>query len=186
LIGASYIVTALLLSYCLMFLLHKYETMYENFLDNSIKDTLTSVFNRSVLDEVIEIAETQYGDKDIDYALVMLDIDRFKALNDEHGHMAGDVVLQNFAECIRKSVRATDYVVRYGGDEFLLMLPGASQSNVETILRRIEMELAINPFLQTDFEVTFSRGMAHRSACENPAQLIAYADKRMYEYKQAS
>ena len=93
--------------------------------------------------------------------------------------------MQNFADCVRESVRTTDYVLRYGGDEFLLMLPGATVNNVNMIYERIEKAVADNPFLQAEFEVTFSRGLAHRSQHDDKEQLIAAADRHMYEYKQA-
>lgn len=183
--GTTFIIAATVIAYSLLFLLHKYENLYEHFLDNAVKDKLTGVFNRHMLDEVMALGEAQYMSDGADYAVVMLDIDRFKALNDKYGHAAGDVVLQNFAAGIRQSIRITDYVLRYGGDEFLLMLPGATISNVETIFDRIETAIADNPFLQAELTVTFSRGFAYRSHCNDMQQLIAEADKRMYAYKQA-
>ena len=182
-VSASVLVASYLIAFSLAFLLTKYERMYEQFLNSSVKDKLTGALNRRALDDVISTGETQYNESQMDYAVVMLDIDKFKALNDTHGHAAGDTVLRNFAECVRQSVRATDYVVRYGGDEFLLMLPGATMENVQAVYRRIEEAIAQNPTLTEGFKVSFSRGLAYRSQHQSSEQLINAADKRMYASK---
>lgn len=182
--ASTFLIVAAMLSYSLLSLLAKYENLYELFLNQSIKDKLTGTYNRRVLDEVIRLGEEQFESNQTDYALAMLDIDRFKSLNDKHGHMAGDVVLQNFAESIRQSVRSSDYVLRYGGDEFLIMLPNASDKNVEMILERIKENIIRNQFVRSDFHVTFSRGFVKRSECHSDKDLVAAANRRMYVDKQ--
>ena len=115
--------------------------------------------------------------------LAMLDIDRFKQMNDEFGHIMGDVVLKEFAACIKENLRATDFIVRYGGDEFLVILTYAGLDDATRIFGRIEK--AMNEKLTHDFDITFSRGFARRSESDTAQALIALADQRMYQYKTA-
>lgn len=180
----TFLIVAAMLSYSLLSLLAKYEKLYERFLNESIKDKLTGVYNRRVLDDVICLGEEQFKSNQTDYALAMLDIDRFKSLNDKFGHMAGDVVLQNFAQTIRKSVRSSDYVLRYGGDEFIIMLPNVSDKNVETVLEQIKQNIIRNPFVPSDFNITFSCGFVKRSECRSDKELVAAADRQMYADKE--
>ncbi len=98
----------------------------ESLRDQAVRDGLTSVFNRRFMEEslVREIAKAKRSLSPL--SVVMLDLDYFKQFNDEFGHEAGDILLQRFADLMRASFREADVVCRYGGDEFVLMLPGAS------------------------------------------------------------
>lgn len=98
----------------------------ESLRDQAVRDGLTNVFNRRFMEEslVREIAKAKRSLSPL--SVVMLDLDYFKQFNDEFGHEAGDVMLQKFADLMRASFREADVVCRYGGDEFVLMLPGAS------------------------------------------------------------
>lgn len=98
----------------------------ENLLAKSIRDPLTGLFNRRFLDEALPLEEARALRSNSVLCVVMFDLDRFKALNDSYGHDAGDVALKTFARLLQGSVRSTDIACRYGGEEFLLLLPGTS------------------------------------------------------------
>jgi diguanylate cyclase (GGDEF)-like protein len=109
--------------------------------EQAIRDPLTGLYNRRFLSEVLEreIARSKrYGHP---LTLVMADLDDFKAVNDRYGHLVGDAVLRRVAEVLQKSVRAGDFVFRYGGDEFVLVLPETG-SGGEEVLRRLQQEVA--------------------------------------------
>jgi len=100
----------------------------------STRDTLTGLYNRRSMEQLmareVALAERHGGS----LSLVMIDMDKFKEINDEHGHAAGDHMLRAFADCVRITLRKTDLAFRYGGDEFLIALP---QTGVDQALDRI-------------------------------------------------
>ena len=181
--SVAFFVAIVLIAFYMMFMLKKYDQMHNMFLNGSIRDELTRMLNRSVLDVVIEYVETFYQSKQMDYVMIMIDVDNFKKLNDEYGHVVGDIVLRNTAECIREHMREEDFVIRYGGDEFLVVLLGASTENAKRIFERVENEQKCRSLL--DFNITVSRGYAERSECKTPKEVIELADKRMYENKES-
>lgn len=143
----------------------------------SLTDPLTRLPNRRQLLMVLErsIAAARRGDA---LTLAMLDLDGFKAVNDRHGHQAGDEVLLRFAGVLAREARESDLVVRYGGDEFLIVMPGADAASAEALLRRIRLRL--------QGEIPFSAGVAeHTLEVQTSDQLIAAADAALYRTKHA-
>ncbi len=179
--STAFFISIVLIAFYMLFMLKKYDLMHDKFLHGSIKDDLTRVFSRSVLGVIIDYAEKQYHSKKTDYVMIMIDVDNFKKLNDEFGHIVGDIVLRNTAVCIRDHMREEDFVVRYGGDEFLVVLIGTSIASASKILDRINEEQKCERLL--DFHITFSRGFAARSECGSAEEVIKLADKRMFEDK---
>jgi diguanylate cyclase (GGDEF)-like protein len=175
---------ALALSLIIVFLektKQKNSEISRSLLDSSICDDLTKLYNRRAVELIFGMVEERYQNKEMDYTVLMLDIDRFKHANDQYGHAEGDAALQAVAACIQGAIRTTDYAVRYGGDEFLIVLPLATQEGVRLIRERIETSLREVKALP--FPVSVSTGSARRSECEHRDALIALADARMYEAK---
>ena len=121
--------------------------------------------------------------------LIMVDVNRFKEINDRYGHQMGDKILTSVAGLLVDEVRTTDFVVRYGGDEFLIVLP---ETNGETEAVRDRIQKAVSRRNQTnelvDFPVTIAVGTAHwepRSG-RTIEELLGEADARMYEDKRSS
>ena len=118
----------------------------------------------------------------------MIDVNHFKEINDRHGHQVGDEVLQEVANLLQRQVRESDVVVRYGGDEFLLILI-ETNGETEQVKQRILEEAARRneSKLVFDFSVTFSIGSAHWSPEDSRPveEVLAEADKRMYESKRS-
>jgi len=131
---------------------------------------------------VMQLCQASTGQRR-EAVVLFADLDGFKNVNDTHGHHVGDRVLVAVAERIRESVRSLDVVARYGGDEFLLILPNASPEGGEVVARRIRR--AINEWAQTnriDFNVSIGIGHypSHGSDLES---VIASVDKAMYRSK---
>jgi diguanylate cyclase (GGDEF)-like protein len=151
-------------------------------------DFLTSLVNRR---SFLEIAEIAYQRMKIDkgqLAIIMLDIDNFKNVNDRYGHKAGDTVLSAVASSIRKSLRQGDVAARYGGEEFIILVVGSSAEQALHIVERIRQavaQLAIQ-IEEVIIRITISLGLA----CMNPDQvlpldlLINFADQALYMAKQ--
>lgn len=149
-------------------------------------DLLTGVFNRYALAEMLEQEALRARRYDHPIGVLMVDVNRFKEVNDRFGHATGDKVLQLVAEVLCSSVRGTDYVVRYGGDEFLLLL---LETNGETQIVRdriIGTMSSQNPVdLPFDFPITLSIGIAHWMPSTNASieSVLSQADQAMYAEK---
>jgi diguanylate cyclase (GGDEF)-like protein len=153
----------------------------------AIRDALTGVYNRRRLIEEIDRADADASADGESFCICLLDLDRFKWINDSCGHAAGDDVLKVVAATIQQEVRKDDCFGRYGGEEFLLLLRhtglNGGQQFVERIRERIEaLELAS---LQGRARVTVSAGIAERRPGERCAQTISRADSALYAAKEA-
>jgi diguanylate cyclase len=151
------------------------------------EDQLTGTLNRRGLDEVFEreIAIRQRNGRPLTIAL--LDIDNFKALNDTYGHQAGDEALRHLARLIRQTIRPTDSVARFGGEEFLIMLPDSSLEESAEVIKRLQRSLTKHFFLHDNQKllITFSAGVTSHAPNESQADVIARADKALYQAKAA-
>ncbi len=183
--AAAYLVSISIITYALQLMISKLDKRYNTTLDAAVKDKLTGVLNRRGLDDVLAIAESNYTTKNIDYTVAMIDVDMLKEINDEFGHAHGDLLLKRLANCIERSVRTVDYVLRYGGDEFLVLLKNIPEERVDSVFMRIEGFLHEEYLAYKDFEVSFSRGFAQRKNCDSADSVVKMADKRMYEHKKS-
>ncbi|MNV22784.1 Diguanylate cyclase DosC [compost metagenome] len=151
-------------------------------------DPLTNVLNRrflpSVIGREISIARRQRTD----FSVLLLDIDHFKAINDEHGHSGGDQVLRQFAEVVHQACRSSDFVFRYGGEEFLVVLVDTGQESALATAEKLGAEIRRHRFAIADagsLHVTASIGVATFDGHPDYAYLIDRADKALYRAKQA-
>jgi diguanylate cyclase (GGDEF)-like protein len=148
-------------------------------------DELTSLANRRHMNEVLSAEERRQESRGQPTCIALLDIDFFKQVNDRFGHAAGDDVLRSFAGAARAELRASDVLARWGGEEFLLMLPNTEQAEAAVVLQRMaervgKLEM---PGLELGRRITFSAGLAARRADEALADTIGRADKALYQAK---
>jgi diguanylate cyclase len=150
-------------------------------------DALTLVGNRRALDDRITRCLDDFQRFGQVFAVVMIDLDKFKRFNDTYGHQVGDEVLRGVARILQRSFRDTDIVARYGGEEFAVLLPGASPEEARTAAARARkmIERAGFHFEGRRFQVTASLGIALVRQGEDAAGLIHRADAALYAAKNA-
>ncbi len=145
-------------------------------------DGLTGLWNRAWIDQFLvdEIARTQrYGSP---FAVILLDVDHFKQVNDTHGHLAGDAVLRQFGALLRDHVRSVDKVGRLGGEEFLIVLPGIGAEQAQAAARSLQQR--INSFeFETVRHKTASFGITEFKGDASSRALLERADRALYQAK---
>lgn len=144
-------------------------------------DPLTGLYNRRFAEQrlLAEIARSERNG--LPLTVLTLDLNKFKPINDTHGHQAGDKVLQEFAARLTRAIRGSDLAARLGGDEFLVVLPECTLEQLQLVLRRL------NPFevewQGQQISVTFSAGWKQYETGDRPEELLARADHALYENK---
>jgi diguanylate cyclase (GGDEF)-like protein len=153
----------------------------------SRRDTLTSLPNRRAFEEELAREVARVARSRAPLAVAILDVDRFKSVNDQYGHGAGDEVLRAVAARVAGTLRAGDLFARIGGEEFALLWPGADLSNAPEIAERVRASIADGPMSAggRSLWITASLGCAVRSDDESTSALLARADARLYEAKRA-
>lgn len=155
--------------------------------DEVSTDQLTQVANRRGLLSAFEAERSRQDRQGSPLAVALLDIDNFKRLNDELGHGAGDEALRTLAALVRRTLRPTDHVARFGGEEFVLLLPDTPVPEAQQVLTRLQRALTGGLFMheQKQVFVTFSAGVtAHREG-EGLAAALERADQALYEAKRS-
>jgi two-component system cell cycle response regulator len=159
-------------------------------LGQSLTDPLTGLGNRRRMQQDLDATHARAHRIDRPYAIAMFDIDHFKNYNDHYGHLAGDEALRHVAHCLDHAVRAGERIYRYGGEEFLLILPDATPTDATPAARRIQEAVTEAP-LPPDTRpngpstVTLSGGVACWTPDTNltSAQLLEYADQALFHAK---
>jgi len=153
--------------------------------DRVSTDSLTSVFSRSQIMESLEKSIHEVGDSGDGLSIIMLDIDCFKQVNDHYGHQAGDLVLKQLARRFMTSIRNADMIGRFGGEEFLAILPGADKDRSLQVAERIRTHTSSSPIKNDNglIDVTVSGGVATLSDGDDSKSLLARADKALYRAK---
>jgi len=146
-------------------------------------DALTGAGNRRRLDEALaaEVERCQRYQQPL--SVVIADLDHFKAVNDEYGHAAGDEVLKQFVILLRDHFRRTDLVARFGGEEFVVLLPATPLSSAATCVERIRHQLEARPLVERVGQVTASFGVAMLADGEDSEHLLRRADQALYRSK---
>ena len=149
----------------------------------SLIDPLTGILNRRGLEEEVARALAQAKRQDSPLSVLFIDLDRFKLINDTHGHDVGDVVLKEVATFLKEVVRASDIVARPSGDEFIIILPSSDLTEAEHVVSKIHKKASVRAFAQKVF-VSFSIGVASTSeGVRDIHELKKLADERMYKEK---
>jgi two-component system cell cycle response regulator len=151
-------------------------------------DSLTGCLNRRAVLETLDKEVTRSARQDAAIGVIMLDIDRFKGTNDTYGHLAGDAVLRETSKRMRDSVRSYDTVGRYGGEEFLIVVPGCGMKEIVDLAERLRACVAKEPIRagQDDIATTISLGVAIRdNELKDSEALLRAADEALYSAKHA-
>ncbi|MCK4830059.1 GGDEF domain-containing protein, partial [bacterium] len=160
--------------------------MYKQARDASMKDPLTGAMNRSSLDQTVhrEIDLARRHGKPL--SLMVIDLDHFKKINDTYGHNIGDKVLQGTVNCIQKTIRSSDILFRYGGEEFVVLLNNTSPEGAKLLAERIRLSVAKHECIygKTIVKTTVSLGIAKLDKDENGLSLFSRADAAMYRAKE--
>lgn len=158
--------------------------LYHKALTQARKDPLTEICNRAAFNEAIDKEYSSYRRHQADFTLMIIDIDHFKAVNDTHGHIAGDKVLKSVAKLIRSSIRRSDEVFRYGGEEFVVILSNTKQGGAKFIAERVRKEIEkLTVQLSQDIKVTASIGIASSELMQDVTETLEIADKALYQAK---
>jgi diguanylate cyclase (GGDEF)-like protein len=153
------------------------------------RDELTGLINRRRMLELLAEELKRERRLELPLCVALLDIDHFKRVNDTHGHQTGDEVLRHFAQVARASLRETDTLARWGGEEFLLLCPASTSAQAVIGLTRLRRQLADQPFTDTTNgaqiapPITFSAGIALHRPGESIEDTIARADQSLYQAK---
>ncbi|WP_116473276.1 diguanylate cyclase [Zobellella maritima] len=151
------------------------------------QDSLTGLLKHATIKEAVDMALANAHRDGYPITLAMLDIDFFKHVNDSYGHATGDVVISAVAMLLRQRLRRTDIIGRYGGEEFLAVLPGCDAASAHRIMDKIRQDFAQLPFSQGDtgFTCTLSVGLACTVSfpADIGAKLLAHADRALYMAK---
>jgi diguanylate cyclase (GGDEF)-like protein len=152
----------------------------------SMVDPLTSVWNRAGLDTILTRELEASAMRGSPLSLAMVDLDHFKAVNDKFGHGVGDTVLSEVARRLRVAARPVDSVARFGGEEFVVILPGCGAADARTVAERLRSRLADHPVVvgqSLQLDVTASIGIATAEPGEPPSVLLTRADVALYDAK---
>jgi two-component system, cell cycle response regulator len=156
-------------------------------IEMAVTDGLTGLHNRRYLDSHLQTLVDRALTRRRPLSLMIIDLDRFKAINDTHGHDGGDEVLREFAMRLRKSVRGIDLACRYGGEEFVVVMPDTEGHIGEKVAERIRASIEQTPFRiggRTELNVTISVGVAMlEPPHDTVATLMKRADMALYEAK---
>lgn len=155
--------------------------MVEKLAELSVTDELTSVANRRHLTQKLEEEVARSSRTGHLFALLMIDLDHFKEVNDKHGHQTGDEVLKQCAAALQQTARATDFVGRYGGEEFCVVLPETAPSGARRVAEKLREAVKALP----DPVPTISVGVAFWEPRSSVADLLRRADAALYKAKEA-
>lgn len=152
----------------------------------SITDGLTGLHNRKKLDDILTDQLARFKRNQRSFAILLIDIDHFKRLNDTYGHLAGDQVLASVADTLLRSIRSIDFAARYGGEEFVIVLPETTLSDARDMAERIRQHVrdTVCQFENHSIGVTLSIGVAEsRGDDDTTDAVIARADQMLYQAK---
>ncbi|MGF2735731.1 GGDEF domain-containing protein [Marinobacter sp. DUT-1] len=177
----SFVATALVVSACAFFFAIRNEDQRRRLEHLATIDPLTGVKNRRAMDEELAIAQAHASRTGLSCALILLDIDHFKKINDEHGHSVGDAVLVDLVNVLRKNTRKSDQLFRYGGEEFVLLLPDAT--GIKTVIGNLQ-QLLRNHVKHPGGSITASFGVAELDWGETVDSWLTRADDALYQAKE--
>jgi diguanylate cyclase (GGDEF)-like protein len=167
-----------------VFAVDKVEVLAQEVYNLAVLDSLTGSYNRRYAEQRL-VAEIDRAQRHrLPLTVILFDLDDFKQVNDEYGHAAGDCVLKAFSERLSKSTRGSDMAARYGGDEFLALLPECEPDDVQYILKRLDgLKVQVGEAMRP---ISYSAGWADYFPGESAEELLKRVDADLYANKRAS
>ncbi len=161
--------------------------LYQKAIKAAHVDPLTGSNNRAALDKTLQREIELAHRHQFPLSIVLLDLDKFKSINDNYGHSAGDYILKTLVTCIDETVRGSDILFRYGGEEFVLILSGTDTEGAQHIAERLRFAIETYPFVydRQEIAVTASLGVASLKKRDNAKRLFNKADSALYQAKDA-
>ena len=150
-----------------------------------LTDPLTGIANRRYLDERMSMEMERVGRYGQSLAVIMTDLDYFKRFNDTYGHLKGDDVLKTFAHVMQETLRATDFVARFGGEEFMIVMPETTSEGAIHLAERIRESMQEKSIVGIGEKVTASFGVTMMHKDEKPTQIFMRADRALYRSKES-
>lgn len=163
------------------------QNQLESAKEESREDFLTGTLSRRALESELLVTEEKFERFGYAYSVAFLDLDHFKRINDNYGHDMGDKVLKTFGGLLLQNIRKIDYAGRYGGEEFVVILPGARKDSAISFVEKIleTVKKATWKLKKDDVKITFSAGVATRDEASSSSALMQLADERLYKAKKA-
>ena len=152
----------------------------------ALKDGLTGLYNRKAFDTRVKSALKAFNELGEPFSIVLFDVDKFKEINDTFGHVAGDTILKKVSQCLMETFRKNDFIARYGGDEFVVVIEGLTKEMArERILnfRKNLRKRRFTSYAKGDVTLTVSAGITLVAEGDTPESLVNRADKAMYASK---
>jgi diguanylate cyclase (GGDEF)-like protein len=179
-VGIGLIIASILYSNMVLFpqIMHLEDELKEH----ASTDSLTKAYNRLKFDEIIESEINRSKRYDQMLSLIAFDIDHFKTVNDNYGHLFGDYVLKTIVNLTKDNIRGVDYLARWGGEEFMIILPETGLERAEALAQRIKEEIENYKFKKI-VKVTVSFGVAQFKKDDSEDTLIKRADDALYKAK---
>lgn len=161
--------------------------LHESLRTQAMYDSLTGLWNRNTILERLQQELNRAERENSSLGLIMADLDHFKQINDKHGHLVGDMVLREAARRLQSSLRSYDRIGRYGGEEFLVIVPGCSLEQAHVVAEKMRVSIEEQPFDigEGQLQVTLSLGVGRQRTAfgDSSAALISSADAALYRAK---
>lgn len=170
----------------ILLLAYKFSEKYDQVKFYSEKDNLTGLYNRRVIDNKFPCILAKVSENNGKLAILIFDCDKFKIINDTYGHVNGDLVLREIAAILLKAERKSDIVSRWGGDEFLVIVPNTNENEIKLFASKIDSKLQeLSKKLQIEISISSGFSIYPKSATNLDGLIIA-ADDMMYDKKSKS
>ncbi|SDX49502.1 GGDEF domain-containing protein [Marinobacter mobilis] len=179
----SFVTTAVVVSCCAYVFALRNDSQRERLEHLATMDPLTGVHNRRSMDQELAAAVLAKQRNGASYALVVLDLDHFKRINDDFGHSVGDQILIAFVDVLITHIRKSDQLFRFGGEEFVLLMPGVDHNGLEVVMANLQRSLRRSLKSPAGCPVTASLGIALLQEGEDADHWMARADEALYQAK---
>lgn len=159
--------------------------LYQKAVAEAHRDPLTQISNRAAFDEALNREICTYNRHKTNFSLMVIDLDFFKNINDTYGHIVGDTVLKSVAQVIRSTIRRSDEVFRYGGEEFVVLLSKTELEGARFIAERIRCEIKkLTIRAESQIKITASIGISASRITGDVNDILYHADKALYQAKE--